>query len=153
MISLKNLVLSILIPNVVGFIGNLFGNSSSNFDNIPKPNFTPPAFVFPIVWIILFTLMGISSYIIFSSDSKNKTKALIIYGIQLVLNSLWSFFFFNLNWYLFSFIWILIILFFVLLMIYEFYKINKCAALIQIPYVLWLIFAAIINYNVYLLAK
>lgn len=153
MINLKSLIISILIPNLAGFLGNLFGNSATNFYNIVKPSFTPPSIVFPIVWFILFTLMGISSYIIWSSESKDKKNALIIYGIQLFFNSLWTFFFFNLGLYLFSFIWILIILILVIIMFYKFYKINKTAALLQIPYVLWLIFASIINFNVYLLNK
>ena len=85
------------------------------------------------------------------SDSKDKKSALIIYGIQLILNSLWTFFFFNLQWFLFSFILVLIILVLVLIMIYKYYKINKAAALLQIPYVLWLIFASVLRYNVYLL--
>lgn len=151
MINFKSLIISIIIPNVIGFLGNLLGNSAQNFDNMLKPDFTPPAIVFLIVWFILFTLMGISSYLIFSSTNKNKKNALITYGIQLILNSLWTFFFFNLNWYLFSFIWILLILFFVIIMFYQFYKINKTAAFLQIPYILWLIFASIITLNVYIL--
>ena len=151
MINFKALLISILIPNLAGLFGNLLGNSAANFDNVIKPGFTPSGIVFPIVWIILFTLMGISSYIIFTSCNKDKKNALIIYGIQLFLNSLWTFFFFNLELYLFSFIWLLLILFFVLLMFYKFYRINKTAALLQIPYILWLIFAGTINFGVYIL--
>lgn len=145
MINIELLILSILIPNGFGFIGNLLGNSSNGFDQIIQPAFTPPAIVFPIVWVILYTLMGISSYIIYTSNSQDKSKALVFYGIQLVLNSLWTLFFFRLNWFLFSFFWIILILIFVVLMIYEFSKINKTAALLQIPYVLWLVFAGAIN--------
>lgn len=150
MIDFKALVISILIPNAFGFVSNLLGNSSS-FDNVAKPSFTPPDFIFPIVWITLFILMGISSYIIYKSDSPNKKSALIVYGIQLVLNSLWTLFFFNLKWYLFSFIWILLIIAFVIIMIYKFYKINKAAGLLQIPYLLWLIFASVLSFSVYLM--
>lgn len=153
MINLISLIINIFIPNFFGFLGNLLGNSSSGFNNIIKPDFTPPAIVFPIVWIILFTLMGISSYIICESDNLNKKNALIFYGIQLILNSLWTFFFFKLNWFLFSFFWILFILIFVIIMFYKFFKINKLAAYLQIPYIFWLIFASIINFNVYLLNK
>jgi len=145
MINIKLLILNILIPNIFGLIGNLLGNSSNGFDQIIQPPFTPPAIVFPIVWIILYTLMGISSYLIYTSNNPNKNKALLFYEIQLVLNTLWTFFFFRLNWFLFSFFWIILILIFVILMIYEFNKINKTAALLQIPYVLWLLFASILN--------
>lgn len=123
----------------------------NGFDGINKPAFTPPAIVFPIAWTILYILMGISSYLIFESDSSEKDSALLIYGIQLVINSLWTFFFFNLKLFLFSFVLVLIILLLVIIMTIKFYKINKTAAYLQIPYVVWLIFAAILSYNVFLL--
>lgn len=123
----------------------------NGFDGINKPSFTPPSIVFPIAWTILYILMGISSYLIYQSDSSEKKSAFVIYGIQLVINSLWTYFFFNLKWFLFSFILVLVILFLVIIMIIKFYKINKTAAYLQIPYVLWLCFAAILSFNVYLL--
>ncbi|MDO5557746.1 MAG: TspO/MBR family protein [Clostridia bacterium] len=152
MIDLKALIISILIPNLFGFLGGLLGNSFST-PTFSQPSFTPPAIVFPIVWTILYTLMGISSYIIYTSNEPSKKSSLIIYGIQLVLNSLWTLFFFRLQWFLFSFIWILLILFFVILMIIKFYKINKTAGLLQIPYAIWLVFACILNFSVYLLNR
>ena len=151
MIKWKNLIISILIPNVLGFLGSLIGNVQNGFEGITKPSFTPPALVFPIAWTILYILMGVSTYIIYESNSKEKSKSLIIYGIQLILNASWTFFFFNLNWFFFSFILVIIILILVIIMIYKFYNINKTAAYLQLPYVLWLIFAAILSYNVYLL--
>lgn len=153
MINLKTLLISILIPNTAGIIANLLGNSKMGFEQINQPAFTPPNIVFPIVWIILYSLMGISSYIIYTSNNKNKKNALIIYSIQLLINTFWTLFYFNLKWFLFSFIWILLLIIFVILMFYKFYKINKTAAYLQIPYILWLIFAAILNFNVYLLNK
>ena len=151
MIKWKNLIINILIPNILGFLGSLAGNVQNGFEGIVKPSFTPPAIVFPIVWTILYILMGISSYMISESTSENKRSALIIYGIQLLLNASWTYFFFNLNWFLFSFILILIILVLVIIMIKKYYSINRIAAYLQIPYILWLIFAAILSYNVYLL--
>lgn len=151
MINWKNLTISILIPNILGFLGSLLGNVSDGFNNILKPSFTPPAVVFPIAWTILYILMGISSYLIYESDSDDKNSSLTIYGIQLILNSLWTLFFFRLKWFLFSFILILVILFFVVWMIVKFYKINKLSAYLQIPYIFWLVFAAILSFNVYLL--
>ncbi len=152
MISLKALVINIAIPLILGFIGNLLGDSST-FQMINKPNFAPPQIVFPIVWTILYILMGISSYLIYtSSASKNaKKQALTIYGIQLVLNTVWTFFFFNLRWFLFSFWWIILIILFVILMIYNYNRIKPIAAYLQIPYLLWLVFASILAYNIYLL--
>lgn len=151
MIDLKLLLFSILIPNLFGIFGNLLGNSSMGFNEIIKPPFSPPGIIFPIVWLVLYTLMGISSYIIYMSNSKNKEKALKTYFIQLILNCLWTFLFFNLNLYLLAFIWILIMIYFVLKMTYQFYKINKTAAYLQIPYLLWLIFASILTISIYIL--
>lgn len=153
MINLKSFIVSILIPNLFGLFGSLIGNVSQGFDAMVKPYFMPPAIVFPIVWTILYILMGISSYIIYSSNSEDKKSALTIYSIQLIINSLWTFFFFNLEWYLFSFIWILIMIFFVVIMIYKFYKINRLAGLLQLPYLVWLVFASILNFSVYLLNR
>ena len=151
MIKWKNLIICILIPIIIGFLGSLAGNVMNGFDGIYKPSFTPPAIVFPIAWTILYILMGISSYLIYESDSNDKKDALLLYGIQLVINSLWTYFFFNLKWFLFSFILVLIILLLVIIMILKFYKINKTAAYLQIPYVIWLVFAAVLSFNVFLL--
>ena len=146
----KNLILAIAIPNIIGILGAIIGNPST-FNEILKPSFTPPSQIFSIVWPILYTLMGISSYLIFKSNDKYKNKALSIYIIQLVLNFLWNFIFFNQQNYLLAFSWIIILIVVVIYMIYEFFKINKTAAYLQIPYLLWLIFASILSYNIYLL--
>jgi tryptophan-rich sensory protein len=150
-INYKNLIIAILIPNVIGFIGGFLGNSFNGFTDIIKPSFTPNKIVFPIAWTILYILMGISSYIIYQSNDENKNKALKIYLLQLIINSSWSIFFFRFNWFLFSTFLILIILLLVIIMIKRFFIINKVSAYLQIPYILWLIFALILSYNVYLL--
>lgn len=147
----KYLIISIVIPLIVGFIGSLLGNSKMGFDSIIKPSFTPPALVFPIVWIILYILMGISSYLIYISNNSNRYKALRIYALQLIFNMLWTFFFFNLNCFLFSFFWIIILISLVLLMIYRFININRISGYIQIPYLIWLLFASVLNLSIYFL--
>ena len=149
--SIKTLIISIIIPIAVGIIGSLLGNSSMGFESINKPSFTPPGIIFPIVWTILYILMGISSYLIYISSNKDKTNSLRIYALQLIVNMLWTFFFFNLKWYLFSFIWIILLIVMVSTMIYKFFKINKTAGYLQIPYLIWLIFAAILNFSIYIL--
>lgn len=145
------LVLSILIPLVVGFVGNMLGGSMALFDNIEKPWFAPPAILFPIVWTILYILMGISSYLVYKSDSEYKRIALILYGIQLVLNALWSMIFFRFENFLLAFIWLILLIVLVILMVYYFCKADKRACYLQIPYLLWLIFASILNYSIYTL--
>lgn len=153
MFNFKKLLISILVPNLFGILGNILGNSSMSFANVIKPSFAPPAIVFPVVWIILYSLMGVSSYLIYASNSSSKNKALKTYLIQLIINSLWPFFFFNLEWYLFAFIWLLLLLYFVLKMVFEFYQINKMSAHLQILYILWLIFAGILNFYIYVLNR
>ncbi len=149
--KIKVLIISIIIPILVGVIGNLLGNADMGFDLVKKPSFNPPGIIFPIVWTILYILMGISSYIVYTSDSKYKNSALRIYALQLIVNMLWTFFFFNLKWYLFSFLWIILLVVLVIIMIYRFIKINKISGYIQIPYLLWLIFASILNFSIFIL--
>lgn len=146
----KVLIISIIIPLLIGFIGNLLGNSS-DFSMLEKPEFAPPGIVFPIVWTILYILMGISSYLIYISNSNKKNDALRVYLLQLIFNMLWTFFFFNLKWYLFSFFWIIALIVLVSIMIYRFTKISKLAGYLQIPYLIWLIFASILNLSIYFL--
>lgn len=151
-IKWKALIVSILIPIGLGIISGISGEASEVFKQLAKPSFSPPAIVFPIVWTILYILMGISAYLIYMSRDKRKSKsALRIYLIQLLLNGLWTTLFFRFRLFLFSFLWLLIIIAFVLAMIIKFYRINKWAAYIQIPYLLWLIFASFLNYEMYLI--
>ena len=145
----KKLIIFILIPLVVGFVGNLLGGSTDIYEKINTPSFAPPGFLFPIVWSILYILMGISSYMI--SKEKNNTTALTVYFVQLGVNALWSLFFFRLNWFLFSALWLVLLLCLIVYMIYEFYKLNKTAAYLQIPYALWVTFALILNSAIYIL--
>jgi len=150
MINWKNLIISILIPIGFGILGSLISDFNS-LDAVNKPFFMPPMIVFPIVWTVLYILMGVSSYLVFESNDLDRFSALKIYFIQLVINSLWSFFFFTLNWFLFSFVLVLIILVLVVIMTLKFYNINKISGYLQIPYMIWLSFASILSLSVYLL--
>lgn len=145
------IVLSILIPLIIGFIGSMLGGSMALFDNIKKPIFAPPAIIFPIVWGILYILMGISSYLVFISDSVYKKTGLIFYAIQLVVNALWTMIFFRFENFLFAFIWLVLLLGIVVIMLFYFYNSDKKAFYLQIPYLIWLIFALILNYSIYTL--
>lgn len=150
-INWKMLILYIVFALVAGGIGALLGGNMDNFKEVDKPSFSPPAIVFPIVWTVLFILMGISSYLICANktDKKFKIRACVIYLIQLTVNVLWSLFFFRLSWYFFSFIWVLLLLLFIIFMIIKFYKIKPLAAYLQIPYLLWTVFASILTYAIY----
>ena len=141
----------ILIPVLLGTIVGLL--TSGSYNDMIQPSFAPPGIVFPIVWSILYTLMGISSYIVLESNSYSKDEAIFIYIAQLIVNLLWSFFFFTFKWYFFSFIWILLLIFLVYFMIKRFYNISKISGYIQIPYIIWLIFAAILNFSIFTLNR
>lgn len=151
----KSLILALIIPLSVGLLSFLLTRSGISYytNNLNKPGFAPPSFLFSIVWTILYTLMGISSYKIYNSMSCHKGTCLILYGLNLILNFLWPIIFFNLEARLFAFIFIIFLDIVVLLMIFCFYGIDKKAAYLQIPYFLWLIFATILNFSVYFLNR
>ena len=150
----KPLLISILIPLAVGGLaGILTRGSMKNYQIIERPPLSPPGIVFPFVWGILYILMGIASYLVYQKafDSSEKTRALRLYTIQLVLNFLWPILFFNLQSYWLSFILLLTLLFFVLLTTNAFYSISRNAGLLLIPYLIWLVFAAYLNLGVAIL--
>lgn len=154
-IDLKALVISILIPVILGGFIGLLTLSSNNYQAIVKPSFAPPSIVFPIVWTILYILMGISSYLIYKSkvSKEEKENSLKIYIVQLIVNLVWPIIFFIVKNYFISFIWILLLIYLVLQMIFMFYKVNKIAAVLQIPYLIWIIFAGMLNMWIYILNK
>lgn len=153
-IKFDKLLISILIPLAVGQISALLTQTPANtYDMLSKSSLSPPGVIFPIVWTILYILMGISCYLIITSGSEDTKNALIWYALQLTLNFFWSLIFFNLQFYLFAFIWLLLLIAVIIVMIIKFYKINPLAAYLQIPYLLWCIFAAYLNLSIYLLNK
>lgn len=145
------MIKSILISLGTGILSALL--TKDNMDIYSKVNtlIEVPKIVFPIVWTILYILMGISSYKIYKSNNENKKEALIIYGLQLLTNFIWSIIFFNLKNFLLAFIWIVGLDILVIAMIISFYKINKKAALLQLPYLLWSLFATLLTYQIYIL--
>lgn len=149
-INYKKLITLIIITFLIGSFFSFFTNNSSFYKTLEKP-IDIPSFVFPVVWSILYLLMAISAYQISESKNPNKDEALMLYYIQLVVNSLWTLFFFGFKLYLFSFFWIIFLIILVSATIYEFYKINKISGCLNIPYLLWLVFAAYLNYMIYYL--
>lgn len=145
----STLIISILIPIAVGAVSAWLSGNMDLFDHINKPPLSPPPFIFPIVWTILYILMGISSYIIYEKDTQNSGKALRVYALQLIFNFFWSIIFFRFEAFLFAFIWLLILTLLVALMIYRFYKVSPVAAYLQIPYLLWCCFALYLNFMIY----
>jgi len=152
--NIKALVISILISlGVGGLSGFLTRNSMDVYKDLIKPELSPPGWVFPIVWTILFILMGISAYLVYRSDSPYRNSSLKIYALQLVVNFFWTIIFFNLQMYLLAFLWLLLLWVLILLMIVSFHKVNKTAAYLMIPYLLWVTFAGYLNLSIYLLNR
>ena len=143
---------SILIPVIIGGIVGLIISGSIDYNSLQKPFLAPPSILFPIMWTILYILMGIS-YGILASSNLIDFKINIIYYLQLFVNALWSIFFFTLKWRLFSFIWIIFLDLLVFVMLFIFYKKNKLSGLLQIPYLLWMLFASYLNISIYLMNK
>lgn len=152
--SKTNLIIAILIPLAVGAVSAYISRGGMEaYKMVRQPPLSPPDIVFPIVWTILYILMGISSYMIYTSDSRKKDNALKWYGIQLTLNFFWSIIFFRFMLFLPAFIWLVIMIIAIGIMIYKFFGIKPVAAYLNIPYILWCIFAAYLNFGVYILNR
>lgn len=150
-IQWKTLIICILIPLAVGGLSALLTkNGMEAFNAANKPPLTPPNWLFPVVWSILFVLMGIASYLVYTADAPSRT-ALSVYALQLVFNFFWSIFFFNMQWYLFALVWLVVLWFLILLTTLLFRKSSKAASYLMIPYLLWVAFAGYLNLGVYLL--
>lgn len=142
---MKKFIIILLITFGVAVLPTIF--IDFNTDYLIKPALFPPKILFPIVWTLLYILMSISLYL----SSKYDNEVYKVYGIQLILNSLWSPLFFMFKTYLFSTIELIILLFIVIIMIYQMYLKNKTAGYLQIPYVIWLIFALFLNVSIFIL--
>ena len=152
MSKIKIYAKSILIPVIIGGIVGLFISSSIDYSGLEKPFLSPPSIAFPIVWTILYILMGIS-YGILESKSQADSSIKLIYYSQLFVNALWSILFFYLKWRFFAFLWLVFLIALILIMIKTFYNKNKVSGLIQIPYLLWTLFADYLNLSIYLLNR
>lgn len=155
-INKRLLLMCVAIPLLVGLVaGLLTRNSMEVFALVEKPPLAPPAWLFPVVWTILYILMGISSYIILTSDVDQEkiNKSIKLYAYQLIANFLWPTFFFNFGWYFLSFLWLIFLWILVFLMIRSFYEINKVAAYLNVPYLVWLTFAGYLNAGIWLLNR
>lgn len=150
----KTYALWILIAEAVGGLSGFLSRDGFETFNtaVQHPPLTPPELVFPIVWGILYALMGISAArIALSAPSKDRSTGLNIFVVQLVVNFFWSLIFFNAQQYGFAFFWLLLLWVLVLWMILTFRKVDPLAAWLQIPYLLWLTFAAYLNAGVWFL--
>ena len=142
--SKKTKIIFILISLAVGGLSAFLTRNNMNvFDTIQKPPLTPPAVVFPIVWGILFTLMGYGAARVYLDAPTS--NGIEVFGVNLAVNFFWSIIFFNLQAYTFAFIWLLLLIDVVIVMIIKFYRVDKAAAYLQLPYLAWLLFAGYLN--------
>jgi benzodiazapine receptor len=144
----KELMISIAISLAVGFLaGFLIKDRVAIYDELVKPPLSPPKGLFSIVWTLLYIMMGISAYLVYQSDSDKKEKqdALRVYIIQLILNFSWSLIFFSLQAYLLAFIILILLWFSIYIMIERFGAISMMAGKLQMPYLLWVMFAGYLN--------
>ena len=126
-------------------------NSMELYQSLNRPPLSPPGWLFGVVWTILFVLMGLSAYLVWITDSEDKKPALRLYGIQLAVNFVWSILFFCLQAYWFAFLRLLLLWVLIIAMIIAFMKVSFPAAMLQIPYLLWVTFAGYLSLFVALL--
>ena len=139
------------IPLLVGGLSALITSGAmSDFEAINKPPLSPPGWLFPVVWSVLFILMGIASYLVLTSYAPQDliSRAIKIYAFQLILNFFWSIIFFNLKAYYFAFVWLVVLWLAILFTTSIFYKIRKAAGYLLIPYLLWVTFAGYLNFSI-----
>lgn len=150
----KKLAVSIAISLGTGLLSALLtlGNFEA-YSTLVQPPLAPPGWLFPVVWTILYILMGVSAYLVYECDTEEKYIGLAVYVLQLIFNFLWSIIFFNIGNLLFAFVWLVFLWVLVLAMSISFYKVNKTAGLLQIPYLLWVTFAGYLNIALYILNK
>ncbi len=150
----KSLIVAVALPLAVGGLSALItGGAMKDFANINQPPLSPPGWLFPIAWTILYILMGVASWLIFVSKApyKKKNNALVLYAIQLFFNFFWSIFFFKLNLYTFSLIWLIALLVLIIATAVKFKKISNTAFGLIVPYILWVCFACYLNLGVAIL--
>ena len=148
---MPKLIVSVGIPLLVGFLGSLFTTPSIKtwYAGINKPAFNPPNWIFGPVWTILFILMGIALYLVWTKKKKGKIGAYFLFGTQLFFNLLWSYLFFKIHSPILALVDIVVLWYLILQIIIAFKKINKTAGNLLIPYLLWISFASILNFFVW----
>ena len=148
--KIKEIAIAIIIPLLVGGLSPFLTKDAMNeFKNLNQPFLSPPAWLFPLAWTILYILLGFSSYFIYKNNNvylyEEKEKTLLLYGIQLVFNFLWSIIFFNMKKYVFAFIWLLLLFGIIIMLMINAKKVSKISYYLLIPYVLWVLFALYLN--------
>lgn len=152
-LDLKKLVINLAIPLAVGGLSALISGGMADYKMLNQPPLSPPGWVFPVVWTILYLLMGYAVYRVQTSGGEETAirSAMTAYYVQLALNFLWPILFFLLDAYLLAFVVLLALWVMVCVTMWKFYKLDETAGDLLIPYLLWITFAGYLNLGVYLL--
>ena len=153
-IKWKTLIICIAIPLIVGGIsGFITMGAMDDFEGFKQPPLSPPSWLFPVVWSILYIMMGIGSYLVVTSGGPQQhiNTAITVYAVQLIFNFFWSLFFFNLNLFYFSFAWLIALWLLIIATLLLFSRLSPAAGYLIIPYLLWVSFAAYLNLGVAML--
>lgn len=143
--KIEILLFNLLIAQTGGLLSGLLTNNiSEKYSEFAKPIFSPPGFIFPIAWVTLYFLMALANYFAY----KNK-KASYLYFMQLLINFLWPIFFFGLDLKFFAFVWLIFLLLMVIITTKEFFKTNFISGILMLPYILWLIYAGYLNFEIW----
>ena len=154
-IDFKKLIKNIAIPLIVGIVAGILTRDDVKAftQTAVQPSFQPPPVLFPIVWTILYIMMGISAYIAETNQKNGDKSPFVFYYAQLFFNFVWSFIFFSAENYLLALVWIVILLMLIIITTIKFGQIKPAAAYLMIPYILWVSFATILNYSIYILNR
>lgn len=141
----------ILLTEAVGLLSSLLsGDSGGFYDTVIKPPLAPPGWLFPVVWTLLYALMGFGAARIWlTGPTRQRQRALLIFGLQLAANFCWSLFFFNARAFGWSFLWLLLLWLLIVMMIAAFRRLDRLVAGLQLPYLLWVSFAGCLNYMIW----
>lgn len=154
-INWKHLLISILLCQFTGVLGALFTTPAipTWYATLAKPSFVPPSWMFSVVWPLLFLFMGIALYLVWEKglEKAEVKKAIVVFSIQLFLNFLWSVLFFGLRSPFYGLVEIVVLWMVILVNIWLFYRVSKTAGLLLVPYILWVSFATVLNYTIWIL--
>ena len=153
-INKKLLIVCLVVPLAVGGLAALItGGGMDAFEALNKPPLSPPGWLFPVVWSILYVLMGFASWVVLvSGQAQQKVRnALVLYAVQLAFNFLWPIFFFGLSAYLLALIWLILLWLLILATMVLFHRISVPAAWLMMPYLIWVTFAGYLNYGIHML--
>jgi len=152
--NILKLIASVVISQTAGAIGSLFTvqNIPTWYAGLNKPSFNPPAYLFGPVWITLYFMMGIAFFLVWKQSETRSIKVpAVLFVAQLILNALWSILFFGMKNPAFGFIEIIILWIFIVLCFVKFYPVSKTAAWLMLPYLLWVSFASVLNFKIWML--